>query len=69
MTDTTPLVSRLWLEGRGIPEFLATGTPALSWQVRTSAPGWRQEGARIDLRRAVPGRSRRASWTGPTHSP
>src|SRR4051794_41688655 len=51
MTDTTPLVSRLWLEGRGGPEFLATGTPALTWQVE-AAPGWRQEAARVELRRA-----------------
>ncbi|WP_210508312.1 family 78 glycoside hydrolase catalytic domain [Naasia sp. SYSU D00057] len=51
MTDTTPLVSRVWLEGRGGPRFLATGTPALSWQVETTTAGWRQAGARVELRR------------------
>src|SRR4051794_2799874 len=64
MTDTTPLVSRLWLEGRGGPEFLATGTPALTWQVE-AAPGWRQEAARVEVRQAGETETEAAELPGP----
>ena len=51
MTDTSALVPALWLDTRGGPEFLATGTPTLSWQVQADRPGWRQRALRIELRR------------------
>ncbi|MGY4859587.1 family 78 glycoside hydrolase catalytic domain [Cryobacterium sp. AP23] len=43
-------VSALWAEGRGRPEFLATGLPALSWQVQTDAPGWLQHSYEVETR-------------------
>jgi alpha-L-rhamnosidase len=46
-----PAVSKLWAEGRGRPEFLATGIPSLSWQVTTDAPGWLQASADVEVRR------------------
>jgi alpha-L-rhamnosidase len=48
---TSPVVAKLWAEGRGRPEFLATGIPSLSWQVSTDAPGWLQTSADIEVRR------------------
>jgi alpha-L-rhamnosidase len=54
MPDTiAPIVSKLWAEGRGRPEFLATGIPSLSWQVTTDAPGWLQASAEIEVRRGA----------------
>ena len=50
-SDATVTVSKLWAEGRGRPEFLATGIPSLSWQVTTDAPGWLQASADIEVRR------------------
>jgi len=49
--STAVTVSKLWAEGRGRPEFLATGIPSLSWQVTTDAPGWLQASADIEVRR------------------
>lgn len=43
-------VSALWAEGRGRPEFLATGTPQMSWQVQTDAPGWLQHSYELEIR-------------------
>ncbi|MFD3443851.1 family 78 glycoside hydrolase catalytic domain [Microbacteriaceae bacterium 4G12] len=52
MTETAPLVARLWLESRGTPDFLPTGTPTLTWQVTGPGSGWHQEAAVLELRRA-----------------
>ncbi|MEB0222364.1 hypothetical protein, partial [Pseudomonas sp. AB12(2023)] len=43
-------ISSLRAEGRGRPRFLATGSPALSWQVETDAPGWLQESYELETR-------------------
>jgi alpha-L-rhamnosidase len=64
-----PVVSRLWAEGRGRPEFLATGIPSLSWQVTTDAPGWLQASADIEVRRGATARSTSASTNDATESP
>ena len=52
MTETgAPRVSRIWLEHRGNPAFLAVPAPRISWQVESGADGWTQRSARIELRR------------------
>ncbi|WP_426592116.1 family 78 glycoside hydrolase catalytic domain [Cellulomonas sp. McL0617] len=40
----------LWVGDRGRPEFLATGTPSVSWAVESDEPGWEQTRARVELR-------------------
>ncbi|MDY7557634.1 alpha-L-rhamnosidase [Cryobacterium sp. 10C3] len=67
---TVPSISSLRAEGRGRPRFLATGSPALSWQVETDAPGWLQEsyeletrvGSRVLSARVASGESRHRAW-------
>ena len=49
-TSFPVVVAALWAEGRGRPDFLATGTPALSWQVQTDAPGWLQHSYELETR-------------------
>ena len=43
-------ISSLRAEGRGRPEFLATGAPSLSWQVQTDAEGWVQASYELETR-------------------
>ena len=43
-------ISAFWAADRGRPEFLATGSPRLSWQVETDAPGWLQRSYELDIR-------------------
>jgi alpha-L-rhamnosidase len=52
MPNPSPVVSALWAEGRGRPEFLATARPALSWQVSTDLPDWEQRGYLLERRTA-----------------
>jgi alpha-L-rhamnosidase len=53
VVDHPLIVSAFWAEGRGRPEFLATATPALSWQVSTDHPDWSQVGWALELERAT----------------
>jgi alpha-L-rhamnosidase len=53
MPQTSPFpvtVTSLRAGGRGRPDTLATGAPALSWQVQTDAPGWRQQAYEVETR-------------------
>jgi alpha-L-rhamnosidase len=50
---------RLRVGDRGRPAFLASGTPALSWQVDTDDPVWRQVAASIEIERGSESSSHR----------
>jgi len=72
MTQPTPhpvAVTALWAEGRGRPDFLATGSPALSWQVQTDAPGWLQHSYELETRIGPATRGERRQSDESQHQP
>jgi alpha-L-rhamnosidase len=68
-TSFPVVVSALWAEGRGRPDFLATGTPALSWRVQTDAPGWQQYSYTLETRRGSFVRRERRHTVASQHQP
>jgi alpha-L-rhamnosidase len=63
------VVTALWAEGRGRPEFLATGSPALSWQVQTDAPSWLQHAYELEIRLGSSTRGERRQTVASQHQP
>ncbi|MEZ0448314.1 alpha-L-rhamnosidase [Cellulomonas sp. ICMP 17802] len=57
------VVAQLWAGDRGRPEFLATGSPTVSWAVRSDELAWEQTRAELELR--VDGAVSTAGVTGP----
>ncbi|MCU1481789.1 MAG: ramA [Subtercola sp.] len=56
-------VSAVWAAERGRPEFLATGSPSLSWRVETQNTGWLQGSADVQVQRG--GAIQEFAWASP----
>ncbi|UFS60631.1 alpha-L-rhamnosidase [Subtercola endophyticus] len=65
-------VTAVWAAERGRPEFLATGSPSLSWRVETQNAGWLQGSAEVQVQRGgalqefswASGASQNVGWFG-----